>query len=76
MEPENSAPISPELLALLRCPLTLQPLRMAPPELLARLPSRPPAALVREDGAVAYPVRDGIPLLLPEEAIAVPVAEI
>ena len=63
--------MSPDLLALLRCPLTMQPLRIAPPELLARLPVRLEAALVREDGAVVYPIRDGIPVLLPEEAIAV-----
>ncbi len=62
--------ISPELLALLRCPLTLQPLRIADSALLARLPAGIDAALVREDGAVAYPVRDGIPLLLPDEAIS------
>ncbi len=63
--------VSPELLALLRCPLTMQPLRLAPPELLARLPVSLDSALVREDGAVVYPIRDGIPVLLPEEAIAV-----
>ncbi len=62
--------ISPELLALLRCPLTLQPLRVADAEVVARLPAGLDAALVREDGGVAYPVRDGIPLLLPEEAIS------
>ena len=63
--------MSPELLALLRCPLTMQPLRVAPPELLARLPESLDAALVREDGAMVYPIRDGIPVLLPEEAIVV-----
>ena len=35
-------------------------------EELARL--RLPEALVREDGAIAYPVQDGIPLLIAEEA--------
>jgi uncharacterized protein len=60
-----------DFLALLRCPLTMQPLRLAPPDLLARLPVPLDAALVREDGAVVYPIRDGIPVLLPEEAIAV-----
>lgn len=32
-------------------------------------------ALVREDGAVAYPVRDGIPVLLEEEGFTVPGAD-
>jgi uncharacterized protein YbaR (Trm112 family) len=63
--------ISSELLALLRCPLTMQPLRLAPTELLAKLPVPLEAALVREDGAVVYPIREGLPVLLPEEAIPV-----
>ncbi|HYR59623.1 MAG TPA: hypothetical protein VEO95_13375, partial [Chthoniobacteraceae bacterium] len=67
----KNANVTPELLSLLRCPLTLQPLRLAPAELLARLPVPLDAALVREDGAIVYPIRDGIPMLLPEEAIAV-----
>jgi len=71
----NRSAISPELLALLRCPLTLQVLRVADGALLARLPAGLEGALVREDGAVAYPIRGGIPLLLPEEAISLPAAE-
>ncbi|MGB8167876.1 MAG: Trm112 family protein [Chthoniobacteraceae bacterium] len=63
--------INPDLLPLLRCPLSMQPLRLASAELLARLPQPLEAALVREDGAVVYPIRDGIPVLLPEEAINV-----
>ena len=63
--------IDADLFALLRCPLTMQPLRLAPPELLAKLPVPLEAALVREDGAVVYPIRDGLPVLLPDEAIAV-----
>lgn len=59
--------IAPELLALLVCPLTHQPLHIASAEGLARL--RLEAALVRADGRIAYPIRDGIPVLLPEEAI-------
>jgi len=59
--------IDDALLAMLVCPLTHQPLRVAPPEVLARL--RLDAALVREDGCVAYPIHDGIPVLITEEAI-------
>ena len=80
--------VEKELLALIACPETHQPLREAPPELLERLNARIARgelanrggtalkaplteALVREDGRVAYPVQDGIPMLLVEEAIAV-----
>ncbi len=59
--------ISDELLALLVCPVTQQPLRRATPEELARL--RLDAALAREDGLVAYPIRDGIPVLIAGEGI-------
>jgi len=67
--------ISPELLALLRCPETKQPVHIAPPELLERLSNahggaRIEAGLVREDGRVLYPVRNGIPIMLVEEAIS------
>jgi uncharacterized protein YbaR (Trm112 family) len=65
------AMIDATLLTLLRCPLTQQPLRVAPPEVLALLPGLPEAALLRADGTVAYPIREGIPLLLPEEAVEV-----
>ena len=60
--------IDDALLAMLVCPLTHQSLRVAPPEVLARL--QLDAALLRDDGRVAYPIRDGIPVLIAEEAIA------
>ena len=63
------------LLPLLCCPQTGQPLSLAPAALLAGRIDREgralEAALLRADGAVLYPIRGGIPVLLVEEAIAV-----
>ncbi len=67
--------IEPSFLALLRCPATRQTLAAAPAEILERLKDRLPAgvseALLRADGAVVYPVQDGIPVLLVEAGISV-----
>lgn len=54
-------PNDKELLALLRCPLTKSKLR---------LEGEPPAPqfLVAEVGGLRYPIRDGIPVMLVEEA--------
>ena len=48
--------IDPKLLEILRCPLTRSPLRQEGD------------ALVAEIGGLRYPIRDGIPVLLVEEA--------
>jgi uncharacterized protein YbaR (Trm112 family) len=55
VDPTPALP-SPELLAILRCPLTLSPLRVEGQELVA------------EVGGLRYPIRDGFPVLLIEEA--------
>jgi uncharacterized protein YbaR (Trm112 family) len=56
-EPSTSAnTIDPELLSILRCPLTRSRLRQEGDFLIA------------EVGGLAYPVRDGIPVMLIEEA--------
>lgn len=79
-------PLSQELLDILVCPETKQPVVLAAAELLDSLNqhiqqgtlknraeeviSEPvDAALVREDGAFCYPIREDIPVMLVEEAI-------
>ncbi len=52
----SSNAIDPELLSILRCPLTRSPLRQEGDFLIA------------EVGGLAYPIRDGIPVMLVEEA--------
>jgi len=52
----SSNSIDPELLDILRCPVTRSRLRAEGDFLIA------------EVGGLAYPVRDGIPVMLPEEA--------
>ena len=79
--------INSELLSILVCPETKQPLAAASPEILERVNMaaregylrnqagdvvKEPIeeGLVREDGEVLYPIRDGIiPVLLMDEAI-------
>lgn len=63
------------LVAHLRCPETQQTLAEAPTAMLAGRRERDGSplegALLRADGAVLYPIRSGIPVLLVEEAIPV-----
>jgi uncharacterized protein YbaR (Trm112 family) len=53
----NKAIINPDLMAILRCPLTHSKLRQEGSWLAA------------EVGGLRYPIRDGIPVMLIEEAI-------
>ena len=50
--------IDPELLAVLVCPLTRTPLRLDAER----------RELVSEEAGLAYPIRDGVPVMLVEEA--------
>ena len=54
--PNASSSIHPDLLKILRCPLTRSPLTLDGEHLVA------------ERGGLRYPIRNGIPVLLVEEA--------
>ena len=79
-------PVPDELLEILVCPETKEPVRIAGPELLTRVNGAVERgtlvtrggetvrdtldeALVREDGAVLYPVRESIPIMLIDESV-------
>ena len=55
---ERSEDIDPKLLDLLVCPLTKAPLKF----------DRERCELVSEQARLAYPVRGGVPIMLPSEA--------
>ncbi len=57
-EPGPGAPLDPKLLEILVCPVTKGPLTY----------DRAAGELVSRAAGLAYPVRDGIPIMLPEEA--------
>jgi uncharacterized protein YbaR (Trm112 family) len=54
----NKVTIDPKLLELLACPLTKGPLKW----------NAATSELVSNGARLAYPVRDGIPIMLPSEA--------
>ncbi len=57
-ETPRHVPIDPRLLEILVCPLTKGPLEY----------DRERDELISRRAGLAYPVRDGVPIMLPEEA--------
>jgi uncharacterized protein len=55
---EKSTTIDPKLLEILVCPLTKGPLVF----------NREAMELISRQAGLAYPIRDGIPIMLPDEA--------
>jgi uncharacterized protein len=66
IDPQPDAPlpasIDPRLLEVLVCPLTKAPLEY----------DRAANELISRKAGLAYPIRDGIPIMLPEEARILP----
>ena len=56
--PAPGSEVDPALLEILVCPVTKGPLRY----------DRARGELVSEGARLAYPIRDGIPIMLPDEA--------
>lgn len=56
----DETPVDPRLLEILVCPVTKQPLRY----------DRAANELVSDAAGLAFPIRDGIPIMLPDEARA------
>ncbi len=56
--PPPTAPLDPRLLEILVCPLTKGPLEY----------DRPANELISRKAGLAYPIRDGIPIMLIDEA--------
>jgi len=55
---ESGSTIDPKLLEILVCPLTKAPLTL----------NRATMELISRQAGLAYPIRDGIPIMLPDEA--------
>jgi uncharacterized protein YbaR (Trm112 family) len=57
-EKRQASPLDPRVLEILVCPLTKDPL----------VYDREASELISRRAGLAYPVRDGIPIMLPDEA--------
>jgi uncharacterized protein len=56
--PDRSTDVDPRLLEILICPATHGPLEY----------NRAKGELISRSARLAYPIRDGVPIMLPEEA--------
>ncbi len=63
---EGKAGVDPKLLEILVCPLTKGPLRLDPER----------QELISDRAKLAYPIRDGIPIMLVDEARALDEREV
>ncbi len=63
---EGKAGVDPKLLEILVCPLTKGPLRLDPER----------QELISDRAKLAYPIRDGIPIMLVDEARALDESEV
>ena len=61
MSEDETTGVDPKLLEILVCPLTKGPLRY----------DAAAQELISKRAGLAYPIRDGIPIMLPEEARAI-----
>ena len=61
MDKDETTGVDPKLLEILVCPLTKGPLRY----------DAAAQELISERAGLAYPIRDGIPIMLPDEARAI-----
>jgi uncharacterized protein YbaR (Trm112 family) len=70
-----SIPLTDALLKILRCPESRQALRLATDDELSTLnrgrECPVDTALIREDRQKAYPIQDGFPILLVDQAIEI-----
>ena len=57
-DPQLNAEVDPRLLEILVCPVSRGPLQY----------DRAKAELISRTARLAYPIRDGVPIMLPEEA--------
>ena len=57
-EPQKKASLDPKLLEILVCPVTKGTLEY----------DKDAQELISREAALAYPIRDGIPIMLPDEA--------